>query len=75
MTILDILRDFGFPVFAFLISIFACKYIYDTESAKSTTLISENMKRLEDLTLAVNNNTVVLTQLVEEIRKDEQDGN
>ena len=64
MDVQNIISTIGFPIFSFLVTCVACKYVYDTENKQNNVLVQENMKRLEDLTLAVNNNTETIAQLV-----------
>lgn len=56
----------GFPIVSFLIAAYFIKYSYD----KSNDMYKESIDKIGKLANAVNNNTVVLTQLVEEIRND-----
>ena len=69
--IVSIISSVGFPIVSFLIAAYFIKYTYD----KTAEANKDAMEKIGSLTEAVNNNTFVLTQLVEEIRKDEQDGN
>ena len=71
MDVQNIISTIGFPIFSFLITCVACKYVYDTENKQNNVLVQENMKRLEDLTLAVNNNTETIAQLVVSITKED----
>ena len=52
----------GFPIFSFLLSSYFIKYTYD-----------KNMTNITKLTEAVNNNTVVLTKLVEKLNDKDTD--
>ena len=75
MEILEILKNFGLPVACLFGMVIMVKYVYDTcilkmiehEKSQNDVLINENMKRLEQLTLAVNNNTETIAQLVTNI--------
>ena len=71
MDVQSIISSIGFPIFSFLVTCVACKYVYDTENKQNNVLVQENMKRLEDLTLAVNNNTETIAQLVVSITKED----
>lgn len=71
MDVQNIISTIGFPIFSFLVTCVACKYVYDTENKQNNVLVQENMKRLEDLTLAVNNNTETIAQLVVSITKED----
>lgn len=66
MDISQLISNVGFPIFSFIVTGFACKYVYDKESNRNDLLINDNMEKLETLTLAVNNNTAVLQQMVAE---------
>lgn len=57
----------GFPIVSFLIAAYFIKYSYD----KSNDMYTQSIDKIGKLANAVNNNTVVLTQLVEEIRKND----
>jgi hypothetical protein len=59
----------GFPIVSFLIAAYFIKYSYD----KSNDMYTQSIDKIGKLANAVNNNTVVLTQLVEEIRKNDED--
>ena len=58
----------GFPIVSFFIAAYGLKYAYD----KSLEQSDKDMEKISTLTEAVNNNTIVLTQLVEEMRKEEK---
>lgn len=58
----------GFPIVSFLIAAYFIKYSYD----KSNDMYTQSIDKIGKLANAVNNNTVVLTQLVEEIRKNDE---
>ena len=66
MDISQLISNVGFPIFSFIVTGFACKYVYDKEGSRNDLLINDNMDKLEQLTLAVNNNTAVLQQMVAE---------
>lgn len=66
MDISQLISNVGFPIFSFIVTGLACKYVYDKEGARNDLLINDNMEKLETLTLAVNNNTAVLQQMVAE---------
>lgn len=68
--IVSIISSVGFPIVSFLIAAYFIKYTYD----KTAEANREAMDKIGSLAEAVNNNTVILAQLVEEIRKDDIDG-
>lgn len=61
--LITILSNFGFPVFAFICCALALKYAFD----KSLVQQDKSFEQLAELTKAVNNNTIVLTELVEKL--------
>lgn len=61
--VVQIISTVGFPIVSFLIAAYFIKYTYD----KTAEANKEAMDKISDLAEAVNNNTVVLTHLVEKI--------
>lgn len=59
----QIISTVGFPIFAFLVTGFALKYVYD----KERTSLDEAIKKLGDLTQAVNHNSEVITRMVDKM--------
>lgn len=59
--IAQIISTIGFPIASFLMASYFIKYTYD-----------KSMSQITDLAEAVNNNTVVLTQLVEKLRDEKE---
>lgn len=57
----------GFPIVSFIIAIFACKYVYDKERAS----LDEAIKKLGDLTMAVEHNSEAIRDLASEIKAGE----
>lgn len=72
MDIAQLISTVGFPIVSFLLCGFALKYVYDHEGAKSDKLVDENMKRLEDLTQAVNHNSETIARLVDKLDMEEK---
>lgn len=62
-TITSLIGTVGFPIVAFFVCFYALKYAYD-KSLEANKLAFD---KLENLTEAINNNTIVLTQLVEKV--------
>lgn len=62
-TITTLIGTLGFPIVAFFVCCYALKYAYD----KSLEANKVAFDKLENLTEAINNNTIVLTQLVEKV--------
>lgn len=61
--IAQVISTIGFPIASFLIAAYFIKYTYD-----------KSMQQITELTQAVNNNTVVLTRLVEKMNEVDVDG-
>ena len=59
----QIISTVGFPIAAFLIAAYGLKYAYD----KSMEQNSAALDKIGDLTQAVNNNTLVLSHLVDKL--------
>lgn len=53
----------GFPIVSFLIASYFIKYSYD----KSNDMYKESIEKIGTLAKAVNNNTMVLTELVKKL--------
>lgn len=62
-----IISSVGFPIVSFLIAAYFIKYTYD----KTTEANKDAMDKIGQLAEAVNNNTVVLTHLVEKLENKE----
>lgn len=61
--LVQIISSVGFPIVSFLIAAYFIKYTYD----KTAEANKDAMDKIGDLAEAVNNNTVVLTHLVEKL--------
>lgn len=61
--VVQIISTVGFPIVSFLIAAYFIKYTYD----KTAEANREAMEKIGALAEAVNNNTVVLTQLVQQV--------
>lgn len=64
--IVQLISSVGFPIVSFLIAAYFIKYTYD----KTTEANKDAMSKIGDLAEAVNNNTVVLTHLVEKLESN-----
>ena len=62
-----IISSVGFPIVSFLIAAYFIKYTYD----KTTEANRDAMDKIGQLAEAVNNNTIVLTHLVEKLENKE----
>ena len=63
----QIISTVGFPIFSFLLTGWALKYVYD----KERTSLDEAIKKLGDLTQAVNHNSEVISRMVDEMKEKE----
>ena len=63
-----IISSVGFPIVSFLIAAYFIKYTYD----KTTEANKDAMDKIGQLAEAVNNNTIVLTHLVEKLEDKEE---
>lgn len=65
--ITTLISSVGFPIVSFLIAAYFIKYTYD----KTAEANKEAMEKIGQLAEAVNNNTIVLTHLVEKLENKE----
>lgn len=70
-TITTLIGTVGFPIVAFFVCCYGLKYAYDKSLEANKTAFD----KLENLTEAINNNTIVLTQLVEKVGDINEDKN
>lgn len=63
----QLISTVGFPIFSFLLTGWALKYVYDKERAS----LDEAIKKLGDLTQAVNHNSEVISRMVDEMKEKE----
>lgn len=61
--IITAISQVGFPICSFLIASYFIKYSYD----KSNEMYKESIEKIGTLAKAVNNNTMVLTELVKKL--------
>lgn len=61
----QVIATVGFPIFSFLVTGLALKYVYDRERKS----LDEAINKLGALTDAVNHNSEVLSRLVSEIEE------
>ena len=62
--IVTIISTVGFPIFAFLATGFALKFVYERERKS----LDETIDKVTNLTLAVNNNSDAIRDLAEYIK-------
>ena len=63
MDWIQAIRTVGFPICSFLIAAYFIKYSYD----KSNEMYTQSIDKIGKLANAVNNNTMVLTELVKKL--------
>ena len=59
----QIIATVGFPIFSFLVTGLALKYVYDRERKS----LDDTINKLTELTEAVNHNSETLSRLVSEL--------
>lgn len=62
-SVIQAIGTVGFPIISFFVAIYALKYSFDASRQDQ----QKNMETIAELSKAINNNTVVLTQLVERV--------
>lgn len=63
MDLIQAISTVGFPICSFLIAAYFIKYSYD----KSNEMYTQSIDKIGKLANAVNNNTMVLTELVKKL--------
>lgn len=66
--IINVISSVGFPIVSFLIAAYFIKYTYD----KTAEANKEAMEKIGQLAEAVNHNSEVLMNLVDEIREEKK---
>lgn len=69
--IINVISSVGFPIVSFLIAAYFIKYTYD----KTADANKEAMEKIGQLAEAVNHNSEVLVNLVDEIREHSKEAN
>lgn len=69
-TVIQAIGTVGFPIVAFFVAVYALKYAFDKSREDNKSALDQ----IANLTSAVNNNTVVLTHLVEKLESSVDDG-
>lgn len=71
--IAQIISTVGFPIFSFLLCGRALKYVYDKERAS----LDDAIKKLGELTMAVEHNSEAIRDLTKDLRggKRDEEGN
>lgn len=62
--LVNIISTIGFPIFSFLLCGYALKYVYDKERKS----LDEAIKKLGDLTLAVEHNSEAIRDLTDRMK-------
>lgn len=74
--IVTAINTVGFPIFAFIVTIWFIKYMYDKNIEQHREDIEqhrEDMEKLNKLTESVNNNTIAIAELTKQININEND--
>lgn len=61
--IVTAINTVGFPIFAFIVTIWFIKYMYD----KNIEQHREDMEKLNTLTESVNNNSIAIAELTKQL--------
>lgn len=67
--IVTAINTVGFPIFAFIVTIWFIKYMYD----KNIEQHREDMEKLNKLTESVNNNTIAIAELTKQFNVMDND--
>lgn len=67
-TIIQAISSVGFPIVSFLICAWFIKYTYDKSMAQNESALD----KIGTLADAVNTNTLVLSELVKELKEDDK---
>lgn len=68
-SIVQAINTVGFPIFAFIVTIWFIKYMYD----KNIEQHREDMEKLNILTESVNNNSIAIAELTKQLAIIEND--
>lgn len=63
--LVNVISTIGFPIFSFLLCGYALKYVYDKERKS----LDETIKKLGDLTLAVEHNSEAIRDLADKMHQ------
>ena len=70
-AILEAITTVGFPIAMCLIMMYYIKYVTDNNKAEIEKITNEHRSEMLEITKAVENNTVALTQLSERLARGE----
>lgn len=62
-SVVQAINTVGFPIFAFIVTIWFIKYMYD----KNIEQHREDMEKLNTLTESVNNNSIAIAELTKQL--------
>lgn len=68
-VLLDAVSLVGFPIVMCLVFMFYVKYLTDKNAEQIDKMNEQHREETKELSKAVENNTLALTQLVDELRK------
>lgn len=69
-VILDAVSVVGFPIVMCLVFMYYVKYLTDKNSEQIDRITEQHREETKELTKAVENNTLVVTQLLDRLGKD-----
>ena len=69
-VLLDAVSVVGFPIVMCLVFMYYVKYLTDKNSEQIDRITEQHREETKELTKAVENNTLVVTQLLDRIGKD-----
>ena len=69
-VLLDAVSVVGFPIVMCLVFMYYVKYLTDKNSEQIDRITEQHREETKELTKAVENNTLVITQLLDRMGKD-----
>lgn len=70
-AILDAIATVGFPIAMCLIMMYYVKYVTDANKTEIEEITNKHRSEMAEITKAVENNTIALTQLSERLARSE----
>ena len=70
-TIITVISTVGFPIVMCGAIAWYVKYVTDKHREEVNNLNEQHKKEMEEITTAINNNTIALTKLCERMERDE----
>ena len=71
-TITTLINSVGFPIAMCVIMMYYIKYVTDNNKAEIEKITNEHRAEMVEITKAVENNTIALTQLSERLARGEE---